>query len=890
MLGALVACAVGQLFAVAGHDNGKALFLYGVGLADFLGILVVRPYLKRRSTTRMIGRAQRPLITRRMAMAALTLLLLISSIFLTRLPTTSAWLAGIGLWLLSLGAAIGAALPGRNRHAASGLSWQWPDLRGFLLSREVLAVAGLTLVGAALRLYRLADFPSGIHGDETGFGLIAEAILRGQGPNPFGTAFLGDAAMFVWFEAMFVAMLGHSITAIRAFAAVSGALTLPVFYLLIREMFGKRVGLLALALLAGSAVHNNFSRIALPSAQVPLFTCLALFLLYRAKRTQRPVWWLSAGITGAFVVYFHFVGRLVPVMFALYFVYLLVAERAEWRAWLQGAGLAFLGGVLAVLPMAAFDVTQITAPLPGKVIFDNWSRVAAAQHTTSAVGIILGQLWTNVLAFFSLGDTGFYAFARSPMLPAVLAPLGALGLVLMMSRLRDARYALLAIWFWAVVIVPGALTIDSPQADRLLSALFPCLAVAALILDLLMDYSHHFLGKFGKSVGLGCGILIPIVAGTMDNANYFGPAAQARPYEATTTQAEYIAGLGSGYRVYVAGTPNIYFDHSVTQFLAPDVQGGDLQNPTTVLPLALPADHDLAFVVYPHMAAYLPLIRSLYPNSQTDVVLGQTGEVFTVIRANKTQLAQWQGLTAHYASGSIIEPLSAGLGGHAASYPATVQWSGSLYIQTPGSHQLSADGGGATAIDGASGASGNTALPIGWHTLEVRANLPTENARIHLTLTSSGQPAAAVPAQMVDARSLGGNLRGQLSFAGSPPVERVDRAIGFRDMMKVLRLEPPLTADWQGTLMLPSTGNYSFALDATGAADITLDRRTLITIPPGGTNLQTQTATLTLTAGPHPITIHYSWERAVGMLEVLWTPPGGKSEIIPPEAFVPTPS
>ncbi|HEX2923613.1 MAG TPA: glycosyltransferase family 39 protein, partial [Chloroflexota bacterium] len=165
------------------------------------------------------------------------------------------------LWIASMATAAYASsfpLPARPRVS------EWGTI---LLTRarrpEMPTLLVITIGGSALRLFALADFPSGIHGDESEFGLIARSVLAGNGPNPFGTAFFGDPALFVYLEAPFLALFGNSLTALRLCAAVFGILTIPAFYLFLRSAFGSRPALTGAALLAGSAAHVHYSRLAL---------------------------------------------------------------------------------------------------------------------------------------------------------------------------------------------------------------------------------------------------------------------------------------------------------------------------------------------------------------------------------------------------------------------------------------------------------------------------------------------------------------------------------------------------------------------------------------------------------------------------------------------------
>ena len=647
----------------------------------------------------------RPLATRprlRLGCALASAVLLLVSVATVETPGASvhcalAWAAGLPL-------AIAAAWPyGQRAYRVSdwpGRVWRAP--RG----REAAAVAALTLVGAALRFYDLAGYPTGINGDEAELTLVALDVLQGRGPNPFGTVFGGDSALYLFFQAPFLAVFGATVAGMRVFGALSGLLTLPAFYLLLRRLFGPRPALLGLALLAGNAAHVHFSRLALNVPQVPLLACLAMYALWRATENRLALWWLASGMLGAFAVYFHFGGRLLPVIVGLYFAYLLAAHRREWRAWLRGAALCLLGGGLALAPMGAYAAVHpqdFSYHVNARLIFNIWPQVTATYDTTSLPEILLKQFGLNLLGFISApdGTNFFYTFARTPLLAPLLAPFFVVGLGLILWRWRDQRYGLLAVWFWTFILV-GTITNEPPQAHRLVTVIPPAIAGVALALEALLVWARRLawpalvIGQvvstqaadqtsppapprvgegslggrspfprrgggqgvrfvpsaaspprkpqthrglpgqalFGPTLGrllVGLALALPLAAGVADNANYFGPAAAARPWEEANLQATYVAALPPTYRVYVLGAPYMYYNHGIRRFLAPDVPGGDLQAPSVAELESLPRDGDLAFLVYPWAGESLPLIQRALPGGRVDAVAGGQGRtVFTV--------------------------------------------------------------------------------------------------------------------------------------------------------------------------------------------------------------------------------------------------------------------
>jgi len=658
--------------------------------------------------------------------------------------------------------------------------------------------------------------------------------------------------------------------------------------------FGSSAALLALALLTGSAVHIHYSRYAGDVTQVLALSCLSFYCLYQGQTRGNAVWWLAAGMAGSFAVYFAFAGASTLVAIALYFAYLLLFQRERWRSWLRGGFLLGIGSIMVLAPVLAYQLGRndhYTDHMAGRLIFNQMSHVSSVYGTTNVPEILLMQLKISFLAFFSRPDSGpFYAFSAAPMLAQLLGPFLVLGMALALLRFRDSRYALLVVWFWSVVIIGGALTIDPPQTHRLLPALVPAVVVIALCLEWLAENARRILSSDSASPMMALVALIPLMAGVVDNANYFGPAAAAKPWENTTLQAKYLAALGPQYRAYGLGAPHIYLSHGVTRFLAPKVIGGDLVNPTGAIPVPATGEQDLVFMVHPHMSPYMDLLRSAYPGGRIEDVKGKgDSTVVSAFKVSSSEAVANQGLLARYGALERRESSGSDLGGGSGAYPVTAKWTGSLYVERPARYLLRAEGApteirvDGTPID----QSQERQLSTGWHSLEVRAELASAGSRVALKWRAQGQELSPVPARCLDVRTLTGNLRAQVTPRGGQAVERQDRAIGFRNMAELWGIRQPVSARWQGSLKVPTTGQYSFALNSTDPAEFDIDGRRVMEIPQGTSSLRSVSVAVQLLTGSHPIELRYNTNREAGTLELLWTPPGGKSSIIPPEAFTP---
>lgn len=625
---ALVLAAGGQYALAVSRNEYRGGLLYAAALAAFAVACIAQARTGERAGSTAVAGRRVParLLT---ALAAVTAHILAITLIVLDSPL---WLLTAALGLLSLVLAVIAAawqVPAALRsvpHAAAtaGINFRLTERRA-----ELLALGALLVLGGVLRMGNLENVPSGVHGDETEFGLIALQVLRGAGPNPFGTMFLGDPALFAYVGAPFVAAFGQTILALRLPAAISGTLTLLVCYLFVRDLFGMRVAWLATGLLTVSAVHIHFSRLGLNIAQIPLFAMLSAYLVWRAYQSDRAVWWLLAGIVAGSATYFHFSGRLLVPMVGAFMLYVLVRSRRPSRDWFRQVGLLALGATMALSPIVVHSLGQwhrLTEHVGGRLLWNQWDRVVAQHQTSDPIAIALLQMKVNLLAFLSRQDASeFYTFTGAPLNIGLIAPLVVLGLALVAARLRDPRYALVAIWFWPFVILAGALTFDSPQFHRLLPALPAALIGAALVVDWLVERWTHASARVDGWILVAVTAVLVLAAGTTDVASYFGPWARLNPWPEVTAQARSIAALGPSYQVFLAGRPFVFVEHGNTRYLAADVGPRNLGD-LSELP-APPLDRPLAVIVNPGLSHYLPLLKELYPEHTVTVVERPAGRV-----------------------------------------------------------------------------------------------------------------------------------------------------------------------------------------------------------------------------------------------------------------------
>lgn len=332
-------------------------------------------------------------------------------------------------------------------------------------SRSFWIVAGLTLLGAVLRFATLGT--QAYHHDEivtasrvlrVGFGHAMDAVGFSESAPP-----LYYALAWLWTQ-----VAGTGEWGLRSLSAVAGVATIPVAYLIGRELRGRRAGLLAAALVAVNPMLLWYSQEARAYSLLGLFCALSLLFCVRALRGGERqdekrdfvLWGLFSGL--ALATHYFAVFPLIAEVLLLW--------RRRGRAMLSGLWILALFALL-LAPLAYHQMSYGHAEWIGKF----------------SLGHRLGEMAIT----FVVGETGDIIGRVEQPEPALIPlALVAAALLLLVARgTRDERRAAfipLALGI-AAIGVPLFLAIgpggkDFVLARNLLPALVPLLLVVAVAL------------------------------------------------------------------------------------------------------------------------------------------------------------------------------------------------------------------------------------------------------------------------------------------------------------------------------------------------------------------------------------------------------------------------
>ena len=349
------------------------------------------------------------------------------------------------------------------------------------------------LVAIFLRAYSLDTIPRGLLPDEAFNGIDASKILDGERPI-FLAENNGREALFVYLQAISVALLGQTTLALRIVSAACGILTVLAGFILVRQMFSTRVALLASAWMALSLWHVIFSRMGLRTISLPLFLAVGFYCLWRGLEgvgaqegagrasptmsASSAVWFALGGIAIGLSLYTYSTARFAPFIILAWTLYIAVLHRHVFQRALPGLILALALTAALFLPQGIFFLNHPE------------SFVERAREVTIVNPTLRGEDPGQALLESALRSLGMFAIqgdaaaARNipgrPFFDPFSALLMIMGLGLALRRFRQPAYGLLIIWL-VVMFLPILLAIEGAPNYLRVTGMAPALFVLPAI-------------------------------------------------------------------------------------------------------------------------------------------------------------------------------------------------------------------------------------------------------------------------------------------------------------------------------------------------------------------------------------------------------------------------
>ena len=315
---------------------------------------------------------------------------------------------GTALWCLAIGLLLWAAwrsdAPQRisGRHTA-GHSWQ---REGLTITWEQAALAAIMLLGAFYRLHRLAEIPLEMGCDLPHNYANIRLILRGEFPV-FFSSYPGREGLFFYLAAPVARLFGLSHVSIKLASALVGIVTLPVIYLLGKELFSREVGLYAAFFLSVSHWHVILTRVGFRASTVPLLLALVWWAIVRGRKTERRWFFALAGLFLGLGLYTYNAFMIAPLMVGLMLLgYLVRGGRYGWLSRLQNALLVAIVALIVFVPLGRYAYEE-----PQQYLYRAATRITDIETALpqDMALTLLSNVVRTALMFNYQGDVVFIA-------------------------------------------------------------------------------------------------------------------------------------------------------------------------------------------------------------------------------------------------------------------------------------------------------------------------------------------------------------------------------------------------------------------------------------------------------------------------------------------------
>jgi len=323
---------------------------------------------------------------------------------------------------------------------------------------DVATLAGLSALALFLRLWQLDQIPALIWDDEILYLADGMRLVREIPLSPFASCEWGAPCAHAYSMAVVSAMIDDRVVAMRLVSALPGALTVPLLYLAMRELFDRRFAFVAGLLLAVSAWHVILSRQGYVWAINGFAEAAAIWGLARGFRRGRLVDFALSGFALGLGFVYSYAAALMPGVFVLLGGWLLLRGRALLRPRL--AGILFLG-----LCFTAFVAPRVAAlwANPDMRGYQTGALLSPGEES-SAWEAISTQFEQISQSFNRRADNNelFVPAPKEPLLDPITAAALGIGFFWALFSFAQLGPPLLLLTF-AVMLVPPAIGLSSTE-------------------------------------------------------------------------------------------------------------------------------------------------------------------------------------------------------------------------------------------------------------------------------------------------------------------------------------------------------------------------------------------------------------------------------------------
>jgi hypothetical protein len=257
------------------------------------------------------------------------------------------------------------------------------------------------------------------------------------------------------------------------------------------------------------------------------------------------------------------------------------------------------------------------------ILFNGWLTQQATQTGKSVWEILFSQFTRTTLVFIASPAPGNTFNSPNPYLTVFGSILFLLGMGYALAYLFEPRHFIVLIWFWAVILFGGILTLNPPANTRLLMTSPAVAVLMALGAYKILEYLQKFRIVPERAVVLVLFGIVGII--TYQNVRFYMYEYRVNAYfqDANGEYAMEVGlianNMGKDFQIFLLGAPRVFSGFPTFSFIAPNNPRADL-SAENILTLALPTDQKAGFFAIPENRSLLAEISQKYPGGESGVV------------------------------------------------------------------------------------------------------------------------------------------------------------------------------------------------------------------------------------------------------------------------------
>lgn len=480
-------------------------------------------------------------------------------------------------------------------------------------SNSVILVSFIFLLLLPLYLFKLGSIPTNVHGDEGETALQAIKIINSN----FALVGIG------WFDlpllsfvphALFMFVFGENIVSDRLGSVVFGFFSLPLFYLLLKNIFDRKIALISVILLGTSHLWLALSRLGITYVQSTFFILIVSFALFKGLETSKKIYFLTSGALFGLSMYSNFAVRLLPILVLLFFVNYFLKKGLSKYTFFNFLLFSILS-LIVFLPQAIFylhNPQTFSSREKSIFVFSKEAKQWTGYSNMSNVAILLKQTERTFNIF--AGDTsGQYGY-REQLLDDFSIILFLIGVFYGLSKIKNFKYQFMFLWLSLSIL------------GQIFSSIPPPIFLPRFVVGLPVLYFFISIGivsllnilkktlKIKKTHEYSVIIFLLVIFSLCNIFIYFinyPKQIMGDPNARAATKISAI--LNNGFNTaYFYTQPYLYANFSTLEFLSPKVEKVN-ENPSN--PKFYKQSRSI-YIVYPEYENLIPLLSNQIPDGK----------------------------------------------------------------------------------------------------------------------------------------------------------------------------------------------------------------------------------------------------------------------------------